>query len=60
VVVSVYGMEKGHRLRTEPTRTAAQRKCCLGGGVGVPKYESSTGEGRRWVRENIPDGVVRK
>ena len=53
-------MERGHRIRTELTRTAAQRKCCLGVGGGVPKYESSTGEGRRWVRENIPDGVVRK
>lgn len=27
------------------TRTAAQRKCCLGVGGGVPKYESSTEEG---------------
>ena len=55
-----YGMERGHRIRTELTRTAAQRKCCLGVGGGVPKSESSTGEGRRWVRQNIPDGVVRK
>ena len=47
------------RLRTELTRTAAQRTCCLRCGVGVPEYESSTGEGRRWVRENIPDAVVR-
>lgn len=49
---------RGGRVRAEPTGTAAQSGCCLGGGVRVPKYGSSTAEGRRWVRENIPDGVL--
>ena len=56
--------ERPHGMERQASQSWASRdscpECCLGGGVGVPKYGSSTGEGRRWVRENIPDGVVRK